>query len=224
MMKGTVLFIFLFACSALAMAQGDSLQVWNKWCSRKDSMVLFSTANNEIEVYGRGIHPADIKLKSLDYTLRIGPPEVKGDTLSVMAMPHAPNGKKMRLVIIDRKSNKTLKTITFYSNDVPAPTTKVGNLPGPEALRKEILAQTGLKVFFPNSLYSYPYRIKQYTFTIHTPQGSVTAPVTGALLTKEVLQQIKDAPSGTIATFTNIIATCPECATRTLEDIDLKIR
>jgi hypothetical protein len=187
-------------------------------------MILFATANNMIVVHSPSLRATDIKVKSLDYTLRIGTPEVIRDTLSVIAMPHAKAGKKMRLAIIDKRTEKTIKTITFLSNEVPAPVASVGNLHGAEAGREELLKQLSLKIYFPNSCYSYPYRIEQYTFFIQSAAGSATIPVTGAFLVPEVLEQIKNAPAGTTVTFKNIQATCPECGVRQLADISLRIK
>jgi len=205
-------------------AQADSIYVWNKWCARKDTMLLFTTANNLIQIYSPSLKPADIKLKSLDNSLRIGNPETKGDTTVVMAMPYPDKGKKMRLAVMYKKTGKIIKTIDFTSDDVPSLEARVGVIKTTEALRKDILSQMTLKVVFPNSLYSYPYSIRQYTFKVQHEKGSATINVNGFFLTKEVLQQIKDVPAGTILQFTNIKATCPECAVRTLDDINLKVR
>ena len=223
-MKHLTLLISFCFCCALAAAQDDNVIVRNKWCADKDSMLLFTTANNLIEVYGPGLIFADITLKSLDNTLRIGTPETKGDTISVMAMPHAAAGKKMRLAIINKKTSKIIKTVNFYCANVPAPIACIGSIQANEAYRKDILAQMSLKVVFPGSLYSFPYRIKGYTFNIHTDKGGATIPVAGFFLTKEVLEQIKNAPAGTMVTFTDIKATCPECATRSLGPVSLKIK
>ncbi len=220
----TLVIIFFTGCIN-AYAQTDSVRVWNKWCSKKDTMLLFTTANNVISVYSPTLKPADIKLKSLDNSLRIGNhPEIKGDTLSVMAMPYPDKGKRMRLAIMYKKTNKIIKTIEFNSDIVPPLVARVGIIKTNEALRKDILAQMTLKSSFPNSLYSYPYAIKQYTFKVSHEKGSAIINVNGVFLTKDVLQQIKDAPTGTIIEFTGIKATCPECATRTLPDIKLKIK
>ena len=48
--------------------------------------------------------------------------------------------------------------------------------------------------------------------------------VTGFFITKDVLSEINNAPPGTEILFTNIKATCPECATRSVDDIKMKIR
>lgn len=223
MKRLTFLTTLLINCIA-AHAQTDSVRVWNKWCSRKDTALLFTAANNTIAVYSPTLKPADIKLKSLDVSLRIGGPEVKGDTTFVMAMPYPAKGKKMRMAVMYKKTGKTIRTIEFTSDNVPAPIAQLGNIKKNEAARKDILAQLSFKAVFPNSLYSYPYAIKQYTFKIAHEKGSATIPVNGFMVTKDVLQQIKDAPAGTVAEFTAIKATCPECATRTLEDLKIKIR
>lgn len=223
-MKRLVVLMALVASCFNALAQADVVQVWNKWCARKDSMLLFNAGNNVIQIYSPTLKPADIKIKSLDKALRIGLPEIKGDTLSVMAMPFPDKGKNMRLAIQYKKNSKEIRTVSFVSDSIPQLVAKVGSIQAPEALKKDILMQTTLKVFFPKSLYSYPYGIRQYTFKVATPTGSATIPVKGFFLTKEVLQEINNAPVGTIVTFTDIKATCPDCATRTLPDIKLKIR
>lgn len=223
-MKRIALLIALLIGCCCAFAQTDSVQVWNKYCARKDTMLLFTTANNIIGIYSATLKPADIKIKSLDNSLRLGNPEVKGDTTFLMAMPYPAKGKKMRLAILNKKTNKTIKTLECNSDNVPPLVARVGTIKTNEALRKDILSQMTLKTAFPNSLYSYPYVIKQYTFKVSHEKGSATINVSGFFITKEILQQIKDAPAGTVIEFTAIKATCPECATRTLEDVKIKIK
>ena len=220
-------FLFLIMMAAFgqgAYGQGDSLRVWNKWCEKVDTPLLFNTANNVIQIYCVGVKPHELTVKSLDYTLKIGTPEIKGDTISVMAMPHAKAGKKMRLAILNKKTQKVLKTVVFSSDDVPAPVGRVGTIKTPDALRKEILLQTALRVAFPNSLYSFPYRIKQYTFRVKYDKTDISIPVAGFMIPREVLVEIKRAPDGAFIEFTDIKATCPECATRTLDNFKLRIR
>ncbi len=223
-MKRILLVIVLLAIAADGFAQADSVRLWNKWCSRKDTLLLFAAGNNVIGVYSPTLKPTDIKLKSLDASLRIGNPEVKGDTSFVMAMPYPKKGKRMRLAVMYRKTGRMIKTVEFESDNVPPPVARLGNITRSDAQRKDILSQITLKAFFPNSLYSYPYSIRQYTFKVSHANGSATINVNGFFLTKEVQQQIKDAPAGTVILFTNIKATCPECATRNLEDIRIRIK
>jgi len=223
-MKKLIFFIALLACFTDAYAQADSVIVWNKWCSRKDTMLLFSSANNLIEIYSPTIKPADIKLKCSGWALRIGNPEVKGDTTLVMAMPYPAKGKNMSLTISNKKTNKVIKTVNFVSDTVPKLIARLGNIHTPEASQKELLAQQTLKLLFPGSLYSYPYQIKQYSFKIESSKGSATMNVNGFFIVKEILQEIHDAPPGAIIQFTNIKVTCPECVVRTLDDIKIKIK
>ncbi len=190
----------------------------------RPTMVLFNTGYNMIEIYSPGIKAADIKVKSLDNCLRVADPEIKGDTLTVIAMPFPDKGKRMRLAIMNKKTSRTIKTVTFTSDDIPPLVARVGNIQGAEAARKDILSQQVLKLAFPRSLYCYPYTIKEYTFKISSDKGSATVHVNGIFLSKDILQQIKDAPAGTTMEFTDIKVTCPECATRTLDSIKLKIR
>ena len=223
-MRHCLLFILLCCLSGYASAQTDSIYVYNKWCASKDTMLLFNGENNVIQVYSKTIRPSQLLLKTLDKTLRIGKPEVKGDTISVLAMPYHPNGKPMRLAILNSHTRKVLKTVNFYSDDVPKPIARIGNLQTTEALQKDILAQTMVKVVFPKSLYNYPFTVKQFTFSIHHAKGGATIPVNGCYLTRHILDEIKAAPAGTVMEFTGIKATCPECVTRDLPDLKIKIK
>ena len=223
-MKRILLLTAVIFYSLSAFPQSDSVHVWNKWCSSKDTMLLFTTANNIIAVYSKTLKPSDIKLKSLDNSLRIGAPEVKGDTTFVLAMPYPKKGKKMRLAVMYKKTGKMIKTVEFNSDNVPPLVARLGTLTKNEVPRKDILAQTSLKACFPNSLYSYPYGIKQFIFKTRHEKGGATINVNGFFLTKDILQQIKDAPAGAVIEFTAIKATCPECAARTLDDIKIKIK
>src|SRR6185437_13478329 len=105
-MKKIILIVIFFAGVINARAQSDSVRVWNKWCSRKDTALLFTTANNVIAIYSPTLKPAEIKLKSLDNSLRISSPEVKGDTTFVMAMPYPDKSKRMRLAIMYKKTGR----------------------------------------------------------------------------------------------------------------------
>ena len=223
-MQRLVIFILFCTISATAYAQNDSIYISNKWCASKDTLLLFNAENNIIQVYSKTLKPSDIILKPLDKTLRIGKPEIKGDTTSVLAMPYHPNNKPMRLTILNSKTKRVIKTVSFYSEDVPTPIARLGKIQTNEALRKDIIAQQALKVVFPRSLYNYPFTIKQYTFNIHHAKGGATIPVNGYYLTKHMLDEITAAPSGTIVEFTGIKATCPECVTRDLPDIKVKIK
>lgn len=220
-LTATILACLLWYCSA---AQTDSVRVWNKWCSSKDTMLLFEEANNMIQLCSRTLKPSQISLKAADNTLRIGKPEIKGDTLSVLAMPYPAGNKPMKLLVTNSKTKKTIKTICFYSDEVPEPVARLGTISTTEALQKDILKQTALKVTFPNCLYAYPYTVRQYIFKIHHAKGGATIPVNGGYLTKDILAQIKDAPVGTLLEFTNIKASCPECVTKELPDVRVKIK
>ena len=65
-MKNFMLFIVLLPVCISGFAQSDSVHVWNKWCSRKDTALLFNGGYNVIQIYSRDFKPADIKIKSLD--------------------------------------------------------------------------------------------------------------------------------------------------------------
>lgn len=223
-MKRLIFFIVLAIAWQYADAQADSIVVWNKWCAKKDTLLLFNTGNNLIQIYSPTIKPADLKVKSLDMSLRIADPQIKGDTLTVIAMPFPAKGKRMRLAVLNKKTSKQLKVVSFNSDDIQPLQARVGTIQTPEAARKDILMQQTLKLAYQKSLYCYPYTIKEYTFKIASAKGTATIHVNGIFLTTAILQQIKDAPAGTEMEFTDIKVTCPECATRTLEPLKLKIK
>ena len=224
MMK-KLLFSLIFLLSPLVMlAQTDSIKVWNKYCSKADTPLLFTGSYNVIQIYARDIKPADIMVKCLDNTLKTGAPEIKGDTLSMMAMPYATGPKKMRLAIMLKKTKKVLKTVNFYGDTVPAPIARIGTLTAPDAFRKDLMAQTAMRVAFPNSLYCYPYHITQFTIKMKYGKTDITMPVAGYMMPRELLQEIKNAPDGTFMDFTDIKATCPDCGVRPLPNVRVKIR
>jgi len=226
-MKKLISCFAVLLAGAAVFAQPDTVYVWNKWCARKDTLLLFSAANNLIQVYARGMKPDEIKLKSLDATaLRIGSPEIKGDTLSVMAMPYPEKckNKNMRLAITHKKTGKVIKTVNFNCAAVPPLEARLGKIQAKEAFRAELLNQSAMFCVFPNSLYAYPYRIRQFVFKMTTPGGSANLPVAGIFITPNIAQQIKEAPVGTVLEFTGIKAVCPDCAVRDLTDLKIKIK
>jgi GldM C-terminal domain len=220
-----LIFLFLsLICFTPVFSQTFNIQVWNKWCAKKDTMVLFVAGNNVIQVYCPSLKPAEIKLKSLDKSLRIGIPEIKGDTTNVIAMPYPAKGAKMRLAVLNSKTSQQIKVVEFTCDTIAKLVAKIGNLPPGDAKKKDILAQSVMKTMFPKSLYNYPYSIRQYTFKVSTAKGGATIPVKGFFLTNDVLKEISAAPEGTIIEFTDIKATCPDCAPRALDNIKMRIK
>ena len=206
-----------------ANAQKDSVYVWNKWCERKDTLVLFKAANNMICVYSQGFKAGDVYLKSLDKTLKISTPEVVGDTLTTLAMPYTTE-KPIRLAIVNKKNNKPISTVLFYGADIPAPRARMGYLKDSIVPKVNILAQVSMRVYFPNSLYSYPYHIKQFSFKTKYEKSDFNCTIKGHLISKDIEQAISGAPSGTIIEFYDIKATCPECVTRDIENLRVRIK
>ena len=216
----TIICLLLQGMSAYA--QKDTVMVWNQWCERTDTEVLFLAANNTISVYSPGTKPGDLVLKSLDKTLKISGQEISADTLSVLAMPYTAD-KPMRLAISSKKTGKLLKTVFFNGATVPVPNARLGRLKDTLVPKVNVLAQVGLRVYFPNSLYSYPYRVTEYTFKVAYDKVAVNLPVKGYMVTRDVEQAIKNAPVGAVLEFTDIKATCPECVTRSIPDYRIKL-
>lgn len=223
-MRVLICLTLILAAYLPSFAQNEEVHIRNKWCTSKDSLVLFKDGYNVIQVYGAGLKPTDLKLKSLDKSMRIGVPEVKGDTISVMAMPFPDKGKTMRLAVLSSKTSKQLKVAEFRCDVIPNPSAKIGSLSGGDTKKKDLLAQSVMKVVFPRSLYAYPYSIKQYTFKVSTAKGSAVIPVKGFFLTNEVLKEINAAPEGTVVEFTDIVATCPECKPHPVESVKIRLR
>lgn len=224
--KKLFLLMAFMTMGCAAYSQSDSIRVWNKWCGKSDTMVLYNAANNVIQLLCKGIKAEDVLVKSLDGGLKTGAPEIKGDTISVIAMPYPKAGKRMRLQLTNKQTKKTIKTINFYGEEVPAPAATLGNIPltNTHPLRKDVLAQTTLKVVFPNSLYSYPYRVKQFNLKARIAGKDILLPGNGPYLTKEIQQILSIAPEGTFIEFTDIKATCPDCGVRTLDNLKMWIK
>ena len=212
----------LLCLVATTYAQKDTVMVWNQWCERQDTAVLFLAANNTISVYTPGTKAGDLVLKSLDKTLKISSQEIVADTLLVLAMPYTLE-KPMRLAISSKKTGKVLKTVYFNGATVPVPNARLGRLKDTLVPKVNVLAQVGLRVYFPNSLYSYPYHVTQYTFKTSYDKVNVSIQVKGGLISRDVEQAIKAAPVGAVLNFTDIKATCPECVTRSIPDYRVKL-
>ena len=223
MIRQSLFMAVLLICSISVFAQKDSIYVWNKWCSRRDTLLLFTASYNVIEVYCPSLQAKDISLKSLDKTLKISNIEIEGDTLTEMAMPYTIE-KPMRLALVNNNTGKVIKTILFTGDEVPNPRARLGHIHADEAPKMNILAQVGLKIEFPNSLYSYPYHIKQFGFKTHYNKTDINLTANGYLITKDMENAISNAPVGTIIEFTDIKATCPECVIRTLDNLRLKVQ
>ncbi len=205
-------------------AQTDTILVWNKWCAKADTPLLFPTGNNMIQIVSKGIKPADLVVKSLDNALKIGNPEYKGDTISFMAMPYPKYGKRMRLTISQKNSKKVLRTINFGAEGAPVPAAMLGNITVDHPLRKQMVVQTNLRVGFSNSLYSYPYRVKSYTFKARVGGKDIVIPVKGSQISNEISNILSIAAEGTFVEFTEIKAACFECEPRVLPDLKLWIK
>lgn len=223
-MKRLLLFLLAIICHTLAHAQADSIYVWNKWCTHADTPVLFATANNLVCIHSKTIKPAGLLIKSMDNSLKIATPEIKGDTIQVMAMPYPKLSKKMRLSVSDKHTGKVLRIVNFISEEAPKPVAKLGSFSGPDIPKKDLLEQKGLRVGFLNSFYCYPYIIKQYTLKTRIAGKDLVTQVKGPMFDKEALRILETAPVGSFLLFTDIKATCPECGDRELPELRIWVR
>lgn len=224
MKQKVLLFLLFMVFSSAVYAQQDTFKVWNKWCSNIDSPLLFNGAYNEIKVVVKHIPIQSVSVKSLDYALKIATPEIKGDTISFLAMPYPKGGKRMRLAIINNSTKKPLKTISFSNTEVPAPLAKLGNLMADHVTKKELFAQTQLKVYFPGSYYNYPYRVKEYTFKTRKDGKDIVLTKKGANITYDISSMVNSLPEGTYIEFTDITITCPECNDRKINTLGIWIK
>jgi hypothetical protein len=204
-------------------AQQDTFFVWNKWCARKDTLLLFVGSYNVIEVYSPRLKPGDYYLKSMDKTLKVSGEEVSGDTLTMLAMPYT-SEKPMRLAIMSKSSSKPIKVLQFAGDVVPVPKVRLGKLKDYEVPKVNVLAQVGLNVYFPNSLYNYPYHVTAFGLKTRYDKADVKLNAKGHLLNRDMEQAITKTPEGSVILFTDIKATCPECVTRPLDDLPIKLK
>ena len=209
--------------SATCNAQKDSFYVWNHWCASRDTLLLFTESYNMIEVYNPNLKPDEYYLKSLDKTLKISGEDRAGDTLTMLAMPYTTD-KPMRLAIIRKSNNKPIKTILFYGAAVPVPKAKLGHLKDYEVPKVNAMAQVGLNVVFPNSLYSYPYRVISFSLKTHYDKADVKLTTKGHLLNRDMQDALTKTPEGTVIAFSDIKVTCPDCVTKQLDDLLIKLK
>lgn len=210
-----LLVVGLHTCAA----QTPAFKAWNKWCAKKDTTLLYPTGHNMIQIVCTGIKPGQLNVKSLDNALKIGVPEINGDTVSFMAMPYPKLGPRMRLAITDAKTKKVYSSVDWYAAQEPEPTAQLAGMPLDRLRHKDFVDNTAITVSFPNSDYCYPYRIKSYNFKTRKDGKDLVLPGKGKYLGLEIVQTIKQLPAGTFIEFTDIKATCPECAERALAPI-----
>ncbi len=165
-----------------------------------------------------------LTVKSLDNALKISAPEIKGDTMFFMAMPYPKLGRHMRLAITNKLTKKVIRTVTFGAEEPPRPVAKIGKYPGPDVPKADVVAQKALRVGFANSLYCYPYLVKQYTIKTRIAGTDLMKQVKGPFFDKEVQRILELAPAGTFIIFTDIKATCPECSDRDLPELRIWLR
>lgn len=206
-----------------AWAHVDTVVVRNKWCTRTDTIELYKDGWNLLQVYGGDVVPGEVKFRSYDGDLKIGVGDVKKDTLSALAMPFEV-GKKFRIAVVEKRSGHLVKDIWCISRPLPEPAPVVGFLQGNTVTKKDLLAQSLLRVTYPGSAYCYPYKILSYSFKAYRQPASVTKQVEGAFIPLDVQKIIKDLVPGVAVVFSDIIAICPECNSRRLKDIKLVLK
>ena len=224
MKKIWLTYIGLFVISSLfAQGEKDKFFVWNRWCANRDTVLLFTSSYNVLLIYSPNYKPEDYYLKSLDKTLKISKSENNNDTLTSLAMPYSTQNP-MRLAIINKRNGKVIKTVVCHAVDVPNPVARVGYVKDTIALKENLVAQTSLKVVFPNSLYCYPYRIMQYSFKAHFNKQDYVYSVRGNAISNDIERVIRNAPSGTVLTFYEIKATCQDCITKSISELRVHIK
>jgi hypothetical protein len=206
-----------------AWCHADTVVLRNKWCTRTDTIELYKDGWNLLQVYGGDVVPGEVKFRSYDGDLKIGTAEVKKDTLSALAMPFE-LGKKFKIAVVEKRSGHLIKEIWCISRPLPEPVAVVGFLQGNAVTKKDLLAQSLLRVTYPGSGYCYPYKILSYSFKAYRSPVSVTKQVEGTFISLDVQKVIKELAPGTAVVFGDIIAICPECNSRKLKDIKLVLK
>jgi hypothetical protein len=227
-MRKYVLLVLLILSGHILYAADDSVKVnvnvRNKWCNNKDTLIVFDGGFNLIQVFGKDIDPKDVRLHSSSSKLRLGDIEIKKDTAQAMAMPMESEGN-YKLTITSKKTGKILREIAVYADALPEPRAQLGvKIKGGTAEKKAILNESYLKVYYLNSSYNYPCKITRFTFKAKKGNIPMIKEVTGNEVPTDVKQLIKDtAPPGMIE-FTNITAVCPECYDKTLKDLKIVVK
>ncbi len=225
-MRKFVLFILLLLAGNILYAADDSLKinVRNKWCSNKDTIIVYEGGFNLIQVYGKDIDPKDVRLRSSSGKLKLGDIEIKGDTANAMAMPMENDGN-YTLSVVDRKSGRTVKEVKVYADKLPEPRAQLGNkVKGGLVDKKDLLEQDYVRVYYLNSSYCYPYKILGYTFKAKKGNVPMQKEVAGHNIPTDIKMLMKDLPKNGVAEFTDILAVCPECYEKKLKDIKIVIK
>jgi hypothetical protein len=224
-MSKYALLVLLILSGHILYAQ-DSLKVnvRNKWCSSKDSVVVFEGGFNLIQVYGKDVDPKDIRLRSSSGKFKVGDVEVKKDTAQAMAMPMESEGS-YKLSVVSKKTGRVLKEVTVYADSLVAPRAALGyKIKGGTQDKKTILNENYLRIYYLNSTYNYPCKITGYTFKGKKGNTPMTKDVKGNEIPTDIKMLIKDMKSPEVIEFTNITAVCPECYDKTLKDIKIMVK
>ncbi len=225
-MRKFVLLILLLLAGNILFAADDSLKVnvRNKWCNNKDTIIVYEGGFNLIQVYGKDVDPKNVRLRSSSGKLKIGDIEIKGDTAHAMAMPMENEGS-YTLSVLDKKTGRVLKEVKVYADKLPEPRAQLGNkVKGGLVDKKDVLEENAIRVYYPNSSYCYPYKILSYTFKAKKGSVPMQKQVAGHNIPTDVKMLIKDLPTNGVAEFTEIMAVCPECYEKKLRDIKIVIK
>lgn len=214
----------LYAQESDSVKTDDNIIVRNKWCNSKDSIFVFEGGFNLIQVYGKGIDPKDIRLRSSSGQFRVGDVEVKKDTAQAMAMPMQNEGS-YKLSVVSRKTGRVLKEVTVYADSLVAPRASLGyKIKGGTQDKKAILNESYLRIYYPNSTYNYPCKIVSYSFKGKKGNIPMAKDVKGFDVPTDIKMLIKDMKPPEVVEFTNIKAVCPECYDKTLKDLKIVVK
>lgn len=98
--------LLLFSATpSQASDENTGIVVRNRWCSNKDSLIVYEGGFNQIQVYGKDVKASEVRIRSLSSKLRIGETEIKGDTASAIAMP-MDNDEVLKLAVVNKKDRR----------------------------------------------------------------------------------------------------------------------
>lgn len=121
--------------------------------------------------------------------------------------------------LIDSLTGKRIATITFTMLDLPDKFAGINSINGDTVKKEILLASNGLCVKYSNPICTYPYYIRQYFFKTEVKGEKVVIKALGQQFTEEIRQTISRPPKYTAIFFTDISATCSNCAGRRFDDI-----
>lgn len=182
----------------------------------QQSRIFYRGMQNPIKIIAKGISIKKLSITAIDARI------VKRSDELYNVSP-VKSGNITILVAVD---GKVVHQKVFRAKLIPAPQAWVRGLQGAEnATKSRLIAAGGITAGLKDFDFDIAYRIKSFDMSVAVSGFSKTArQLNGERFTKEQLDLLRKARSGTTIYFSNIIATDPAGSRRALATFKLKIR